>query len=155
MPPYTQPGLKSATERALNICSQYKSYYAPVAFLLLLRRQLWLKLLNKSHVPCFFSLLYSSFSFIPLCNLTLLPVLPLSLASFHCHLYPCPLSDPPLCVHLWCPFSLAPSLLPFLSGPFSLALPLMPLSAAFKGTQDWEFFWLRFWILCYFIVSYA
>ncbi len=24
-----------------------------------------------------------------------------------------------------------------------------------KGTQDWEFFWLRFWILCYFIVSYA
>jgi hypothetical protein len=25
----------------------------------------------------------------------------------------------------------------------------------FKGTQDWEFFWLRFWILSYFIVSYA
>jgi hypothetical protein len=24
-----------------------------------------------------------------------------------------------------------------------------------KGTQDWEFFWLWFWILCYFIVSYA
>jgi hypothetical protein len=24
----------------------------------------------------------------------------------------------------------------------------------FKGTQDWEFFWLRFWILYYFIVSY-
>jgi hypothetical protein len=24
-----------------------------------------------------------------------------------------------------------------------------------QGTQDWEFFWLRFWILCYFIVSYA
>ncbi len=23
-----------------------------------------------------------------------------------------------------------------------------------KGTQDWEFFWLRFWILYYFIVSY-
>ncbi len=26
---------------------------------------------------------------------------------------------------------------------------------AFKGTQEWEFFWLRFWILSYFIVSYA
>ncbi len=25
----------------------------------------------------------------------------------------------------------------------------------FEGTQDWEFFWLRFWILCCFIVSYA
>ena len=25
----------------------------------------------------------------------------------------------------------------------------------FKGTQEWEFFWLRFWILSYFIVSYA
>ncbi len=24
-----------------------------------------------------------------------------------------------------------------------------------KGTQDWEFFWLRIWILYYFIVSYA
>ncbi len=24
-----------------------------------------------------------------------------------------------------------------------------------KGTQEWEFFWLRFWILYYFIVSYA
>ncbi len=22
-----------------------------------------------------------------------------------------------------------------------------------KGTQDWEFFWLRFWNLCYFFVS--
>ncbi len=29
------------------------------------------------------------------------------------------------------------------------------VKASFKGTQDWEFFWLRFWILCYFIVSYA
>ncbi len=28
-------------------------------------------------------------------------------------------------------------------------------SIALKGTQDWEFFWLRFWILCYFIGSYA
>ncbi len=25
----------------------------------------------------------------------------------------------------------------------------------FKGTQDWEFFWLRFWNLRYFFVSYA
>jgi hypothetical protein len=25
----------------------------------------------------------------------------------------------------------------------------------FKGTQDWEFFWFRIWILYYFIVSYA
>ncbi len=24
-----------------------------------------------------------------------------------------------------------------------------------KGTQDWEFFWLRFWMLYYFIVSYV
>ncbi len=24
-----------------------------------------------------------------------------------------------------------------------------------KGTQEWEFFWLRFWILFYLIVSYA
>jgi hypothetical protein len=24
-----------------------------------------------------------------------------------------------------------------------------------KGIQDWEFFWLRIWILYYFIVSYA
>ncbi len=24
-----------------------------------------------------------------------------------------------------------------------------------KGTQEWEFFWLRFWILYFFIVSYA
>ena len=24
-----------------------------------------------------------------------------------------------------------------------------------KGTQEWEFFWLRFWILYYFNVSYA
>ena len=26
---------------------------------------------------------------------------------------------------------------------------------AFKGTQEWEFFWLQFWILYYFIVSYV
>ncbi len=26
---------------------------------------------------------------------------------------------------------------------------------ALKGTLEWEFFWLRFWILSYFIVSYA
>ncbi len=25
----------------------------------------------------------------------------------------------------------------------------------FKGTQEWEFFWLRFWILYYFIVIYV
>ena len=25
----------------------------------------------------------------------------------------------------------------------------------FKGTQDWEFFWLRFWILYYYIVGYV
>ncbi len=28
---------------------------------------------------------------------------------------------------------------------------LIPL----KGTQDWEFFWLRFWNLCYFFVRYV
>ncbi len=27
------------------------------------------------------------------------------------------------------------------------------LQSAFKGTQDWEFFWLRFWNLRYFFVS--
>jgi hypothetical protein len=27
--------------------------------------------------------------------------------------------------------------------------------SSFNGTQEWEFFWLRFWILYYFIVSYA
>ncbi len=27
-------------------------------------------------------------------------------------------------------------------------------SRSFKGTQDWEFFWLRFWNLRYFFVSY-
>ncbi len=30
-----------------------------------------------------------------------------------------------------------------------------PLLNRLKGTQEWEFFWLRFWILSYFIVSYA
>ncbi len=29
------------------------------------------------------------------------------------------------------------------------------LTCPFKGTQGWEFFWLQFWILCHFIVSYA
>ncbi len=28
-------------------------------------------------------------------------------------------------------------------------------SKTLKGTQEWEFFWLRFWILYYFNVSYA
>ncbi len=28
-------------------------------------------------------------------------------------------------------------------------------SCFLKGTQDWEFFWLRFWNLRYFFVSYA
>ncbi len=27
--------------------------------------------------------------------------------------------------------------------------------AGLKGTLEWEFFWLRFWILSYFIVTYA
>ncbi len=27
--------------------------------------------------------------------------------------------------------------------------------SGFKGTQDWEFFWLRFWNLRYFFVSYV
>ena len=31
----------------------------------------------------------------------------------------------------------------------------LKVTSHIKGTQDWEFFWLRFWILCYFIVSYA
>ncbi len=42
-------------------------------------------------------------------------------------------------------------------------LPLSPWSFAldgravfyFKGTQDWEFFWLRFWNLRFFFVSYV
>jgi hypothetical protein len=25
----------------------------------------------------------------------------------------------------------------------------------FKGTQDWDFFWLRFWNLYYFFISYV
>ena len=29
------------------------------------------------------------------------------------------------------------------------------VSPSFKGTQDWEFFWLRFWNLPYFFVSYV
>ncbi len=32
---------------------------------------------------------------------------------------------------------------------------LSPLSPVFKGTQDWDFFWLRFWNLYYFFVSYV
>ncbi len=28
-------------------------------------------------------------------------------------------------------------------------------TCSLKGTQEWEFFWLRFWILYYFIVSYV
>jgi len=28
-------------------------------------------------------------------------------------------------------------------------------STHIKGTQEWEFFWLRFWILYYFFVSYV
>ncbi len=30
-------------------------------------------------------------------------------------------------------------------------IPLLPL----KGTQDWDFFWLRFWNLYYFFISYV
>ncbi len=51
----------------------------------------------------------------------------------------------------------------------TLIIPPLPLSATswtasrmdhavarwVKGTQEWEFFWLRFWILYYFIVSYV
>jgi len=103
--PYTQPGLKSATERALNICSQSKSYYAPVAFLLLLRRQLWLKLLNKSHVPCFFPY-------------------PLSDSPLCVHLSGSLSLAPSLLPFLSCP-SLLPSLLLLLPGP-----SLLPLSAS-------------------------
>jgi hypothetical protein len=36
----------------------------------------------------------------------------------------------------------------------SFPTPLIFHLSVPKGTQDWEFFWLRFWILCYFIVSY-
>ncbi len=38
---------------------------------------------------------------------------------------------------------------------------ISPLSGKFcpqmvlKGTQDWDFFWLRFWNLCYFFISYV
>ncbi len=32
---------------------------------------------------------------------------------------------------------------------------LFSLVSTFKGTQDWEFFWLRFWNLHYFFVSYV
>ncbi len=33
--------------------------------------------------------------------------------------------------------------------------PRFTWQTTFKGTQDWEFFWLRFWNLRYFFVSYA
>jgi len=32
--------------------------------------------------------------------------------------------------------------------------PMTFIILPFKGTQEWEFFWLRFWILYYFNVSY-
>ncbi len=32
---------------------------------------------------------------------------------------------------------------------------LQKIANYFKGTQDWEFFWLRFWNLRYFFVSYV
>ncbi len=34
-------------------------------------------------------------------------------------------------------------------------LQITSLTNRFKGTQDWEFFWLRFWNLRYFFVSYV
>ncbi len=37
----------------------------------------------------------------------------------------------------------------------SLSFSSGNLEKPLKGTQDWEFFWLRFWIVCYFNVSYA
>jgi hypothetical protein len=35
--------------------------------------------------------------------------------------------------------------------------PLLAISAPslLKGTQDWDFFWLRFWNLYYFFISYV
>jgi hypothetical protein len=44
-----------------------------------------------------------------------------------------------------------------LAGRYANPMPpwfLAPI-AGLKGTQEWELFWLRFWILYYFIVSYA
>ena len=40
---------------------------------------------------------------------------------------------------------------------FSGREPLYSISvnSMFKSKQEWKFFWLRFWILYYFIVSYA
>ncbi len=35
------------------------------------------------------------------------------------------------------------------------SIPLNPFQGLLKGTQDWEFFWLRLWKLRYFFVSYA
>ncbi len=35
--------------------------------------------------------------------------------------------------------------------PISIILGLIPI----KGTQNWDFFWLRFWNLYYFFVSYV
>ncbi len=46
----------------------------------------------------------------------------------------------PKCRHYWC-------LMEFIDWRYS--------QSWLKGTQDWEFFWLRIWILYYFIVSYA
>ena len=33
--------------------------------------------------------------------------------------------------------------------------PPPPSSPGIKGTQDWDFFWLRFWNLYYFFISYV
>ncbi len=38
-------------------------------------------------------------------------------------------------------------------GEFSFRWPLLQM--LFKGTQDWDFFWLRFWNLYYFFISYV
>ncbi len=38
-------------------------------------------------------------------------------------------------------------------GPYNYTVASVRI--LFKGTQEWEFFWLRFWILYYFIVSYV
>jgi hypothetical protein len=39
--------------------------------------------------------------------------------------------------------------------PRSLFRLKRDLFGFFKGTQEWEIFWVRFWILYYFIVSYV
>jgi hypothetical protein len=37
----------------------------------------------------------------------------------------------------------------------TMCIEIFTKCTVLKGTQDWELFWLRFWILCYFNVRYS